>query len=1779
MDPIPPIVSPNPFESASSTESLGAPASTLVSQGVPVEVKNDSPATPPVTNRGRRYEIRMKRREELELLQQELLDPQATVEEKQRANASIISIEAADPTLNTFTDDERQFIQTFNSVNPRSVSTTIFQPSLNPPGNLQPQSLRFGTPVGSSNIPIIPQSAGGAVGNIIGSESVNNSSAGSSSGVNHPSVPSATVAASADQHGLNPASVGQFGQNIASDRFINQMSELVSAFRESNVKSDSIPAKDIKLEGKLSIILKSEDSLDVMDFIGWDKSIKEHLSTVKGFLSIFTEPPLVSWERFRSFYPRYSLINQQSGYIQAHQNICVWVGDQIKSDINLRWKNELDNDSSQWNLMVFLNFPPSVVDSTFRRNAYSFYQLIKKRMLPDSIVKSSRIMETRASLPSTYHSFKSPIDYIRKFQDLVYAQSIIVKNGPVFTEPYLVNECIAGIPDVDIQLQVANRTNAGSPIVDFENLKQLVTLIHDAKRKAPSSKGRSSHEEKKGKKSKPKGSDQKSKEKSKEKSEHSGKTEEKKSKGGSAKSAEKRYCFDYNSDKGCSRENCKYLHETMPDKLREKLFSSSSSSSDELSFVIQELSLALKPPVLNTALKPYDFILDSGSAGNYTGCKSLLDDLGTIDPITISTIAGNRTVKESGVIQLTKKIKINDVRYVEGSPYSLLSLSKFTDAGYPVVFFKDLAVVLNKTRQEALYKFCDNKVILQFNRKAKMWVRAPVDATEKNIPIEIAKPSPAAKKAPPPAAKAPPPVAVPLSKATASIPKHVQIAKNDAVIPAHVTWASRLNHHDHDDDDDEKSTVEISALIFENANIEEVNFGNSALDFHYRLNHPPNNALVRANSTFGMGFKPDELELVKDSCLSCISAKMTRRPIGSRIISQVREAIYPMDCWHADVVGPINGLIDDEKVRTPSLTGNNYSLNMADETTIFCFVIPIQSKSDVPQHIKRVVIIYQTKTERKLKRFRSDGGGEFVNDELKKFFAENGTEFVVSSPDTPELNGLPERLNRSLLDPARASIIHCGGPANLWDHAMVYQGFIKNRLPTDDQKFPISEIDPTWRSENIMKAFYPFGCDVEYLLDKDKITKMGPRSHPGVFLGYSEMYNTNLILIEKKDGSFAAIACRSIKVLNSFKNVQSWKERIIDQAEYRISPEEREFEVDSIYADRTGKDGKRQYLVKWKFYKNPSWESEANVKNAPLAIERYWKSDLPLSKPKKKKAVEPSSLVGIMIEEACLTTLQDPDYDYVIPNNYREAQNHPDKDKWNEAIDSENNSLIKNGVFVETYCPEDEDIKPITSRYVFAVKRDAFGRISRWKTRAVARGFSQQQGIDYSETFSPTSRWKALKILFQLAAQYDWEIKQFDFETAFLNAELKEKIYMKPPEGYVPTLKGKNVVLLLKKSLYGLKQASREWWLMIDKFLRELGYTTSPHDECIYFRVVENSRIFVSVYVDDLLAFYPIALESHWLSDKEKFSLNFKIKDLGDCEWILNMSIIRNRQQHEIILSQAPYIRQILARFDFAGEIPRTQPYFRPDITVCPDGIIPLKLDAGEMKLYQSIVGSLLYAANFTRVDISFITNCLARYMHEAYNYHLQAAYHVLRYLVGTTDKAMIFKSAGPRSEKNEIIIYSDSDYAGSKDDRISVSGYISVINESIIHWASKKQKTVALSSTESELYALHDAVREALYLRNWFEFYLDETIVVKILCDNQSMMKIADHGTNHDRTKHIHVRYLSMRENLKSGEIVLEYVPTAENLADILTKCTNGPRFRLLSSQLLVDYEILDNK
>ena len=299
------------------------------------------------------------------------------------------------------------------------------------------------------------------------------------------------------------------------------------------------------------------------------------------------------------------------------------------------------------------------------------------------------------------------------------------------------------------------------------------------------------------------------------------------------------------------------------------------------------------------------------------------------------------------------------------------------------------------------------------------------------------------------------------------------------------------------------------------------------------------------------------------------------------------------------------------------------------------------------------------------------------------------------------------------------------------------------------------------------------------------------------------------------------------------------------------------------------------------------------------------------------------------------------------------------------------------------------------------------GNMTTYKARLVAKGFSQVQGIDYDETFSPVAMFKSIRILLAIAAFYDYEIWQMDVKTSFLNGNLEEDVYMVQPPGFEDPSNGSKVCKL-QRSIYGLKQASRSWNKRFDDEVKRLGFVQSKEEPCVYKMVSGSYVLFLVLYVDDILLignFIP-------LMEQTKSSLKdiFSMKDLGEAQYILGFKICRDRSRKLIGLSQRTYIDKVLKRFNMQnskkGNVPMTQ-----GVTLSKSQCATTRKDIEIMKdvPYASAIGSIMYAMVCTRPDVAYALSMTSRHQAHAGPAHWTAVKNILKYINRTKDKFLVY--------------------------------------------------------------------------------------------------------------------------------------------------------------------------
>ena len=334
----------------------------------------------------------------------------------------------------------------------------------------------------------------------------------------------------------------------------------------------------------------------------------------------------------------------------------------------------------------------------------------------------------------------------------------------------------------------------------------------------------------------------------------------------------------------------------------------------------------------------------------------------------------------------------------------------------------------------------------------------------------------------------------------------------------------------------------------------------------------------------------------------------------------------------------------------------------------------------------------------------------------------------------------------------------------------------------------------------------------------------------------------------------------------------------------------------------------------------------------------------------------------------------------------------------------------------------------------------------------------------------------------------------------------------------------------------------------MDSYLRSLGYTPTHADPCVYVRpTLDGRRILLSLYVDDTIVAYDRKDSSVWLADKAKLAARYAIKDLGACNWILNMEVKRDRAARSLTLSQEAYVRRMLDAFHMQQCKPAPNPCMTAELTRPQSHAASPLCDAAQHDIYRSIVGSLLYAANQTRLDIAYAVGMLCRAVSQPTLLHLKAARHVLRYLAGTPTLALSFSASHPSADVvSPVVAYADASWANDLGDRRSTTGAVIKLFGNPVVWLSNKQTCVATSTAEAEYVALAATARELAWTRQWLSEVLGKKHCATVYSDSQAAIAIASHDVLHQRTKHIDIAHHYVRDQVARQRIALTWVSTA---------------------------------
>lgn len=888
-------------------------------------------------------------------------------------------------------------------------------------------------------------------------------------------------------------------------------------------------------------------------------------------------------------------------------------------------------------------------------------------------------------------------------------------------------------------------------------------------------------------------------------------------------------------------------------------------------------------------------------------------------------------------------------------------------------------------------------------------------------------------------------------------------------------------------------------------------------------------------------------------CESCIHGKQACLPFNKSKSKIVKRPLFNV---HSDVCGPI----------TPTtLDGKNYFVIFVDEYTHYCATYLIAHKSDVFAAFRDYVAKCESHFNLRIVNLYCDNGGEYLCNEMKEFCVQKGISYHLTVPYTPALNGIAERMIRTITERSRAMISGAKLSKMFWGEAVLTATYLINVSPTRALKVCNTPFELWHNKKPQLKYLKVFGSTV-YFVNKTRKCKFDERSLKGIFVGYEPNGYKVWDVVDEKFVKVRDVIVDEINFLSSRPAMPITVER-----DRRAGERDRTGDSDghifkklsrSDIVKSDGCSSAQTGAVPAQLGPPPNesvCETDGHTDCASFK-DKMTSSRNELDKCNVRRSERIKNLPIVSYDEN-----DDISANYLlyakslvcnIPTCFKEIECRDDKLLWQKAIEEEINSLTENETWTLVQRPECKNI--VDCKWVFTIKTDEFGKPMKYKARLVARGFSQEYLVDYNETFAPVARIASFRFILAFANQFNLLVHHMDVKTAFLNGKLKEEIYMKIPEG-IPILDD-NLVCKLNKSLYGLKQSARCWFQTFEQALIKMGFRYSSADRCIYFldngNVMKN--IYVVLYVDDLVI---STADINTMNSFKGYLMNvFKMVDLKEIKCFLGINV--ERCNNKVTLDQRSYIQTVLEKFNMSD---------------CKTINTPLEckvdydaLNSGEITKApcKNLIGCLMYIMACTRPDLSFTVNFLSRFGNKNNQSLWTHLKRVLRYLKGSMDLKLTYI----RSNYNDVLCgFVDSDWGSDEIDRKSTTGYLfKLFEQCTICWQTKRQLTVAVSSTEAEYMALCEAVKEALWLKSLvMSINISVPNAIPMYEDNNGCISIANNPTSHKRSKHIDIKYHFSREQVEKNVIKMCYVSTGNQLADIMTKSLPAVQFTKMRANL----------
>ncbi|GAA5883512.1 hypothetical protein JCM1840_004243 [Sporobolomyces johnsonii] len=962
--------------------------------------------------------------------------------------------------------------------------------------------------------------------------------------------------------------------------------------------------------------------------------------------------------------------------------------------------------------------------------------------------------------------------------------------------------------------------------------------------------------------------------------------------------------------------------------------------------------------------------------------------------------------------------------------------------------------------------------------------------------------------------------------------------------------------------------------------------------WHSRLGHPSDDRLKHAVGIGGAGS-------VSGGCDACIAAKATRKGVAHE---SEGPATRKLERLAADTWGPA-------PVR--GKRGERYALGIVDGYTRYGWVETMPSKLGIAQRLVNRIRIEERSEGSRVAAVQTDNGTEFANSTLDSFLSGEGIRHRLTVPYVHNQNGMVERRWRQWLETTRALLFASRLPSEFWPHALSTAVYLYNLSPSSalDGRSPH---EAYYGKVPSLSHLRPWGCTAWLSLPREgsyRTSKLDARAVKARFVGYPK---------DQKGWTFWVAEWGKVVtwwevehwVEGDFgdeedRNAEDWLADFDDEfVDSAVAPapqgewQQASMDHDALDDALSNVEANTPGAAAQPDPPSPIAPLPPSTPSPPSPPAPRRSGRLAGSVPSHfvplagappgslegalRVVVDPPADTSSLLSLAVLDLDLDKDSDAIVVGSIdaaapvsRHALEHalstspawtgsldqpsfaqavagPDAQKWFEAFDVELGAFDATGTWDKELVDLPPGRKAIAVKWVLLIKRDSDGQIIKYKARLVARGDMQIDGVDYDETHSSTVRLTTVRLIFALlAAHPSWNWAQFDISNAYLLGTLSNELYIRQPPGFIDQERPK-AVRRLRKALYGLKQGGREWQKVLRGALEGMGFRRVESDHGLYVRRRAGRLLLVPTHVDDGMVIGDDDVDEALEDLNRRLENKLKRVDTG---LFLGMRV-RRSADGSVELDQGHYARSVLDRFFPHGLSPVSTPLDSSyaDASAATE-------DERHVCPFRELLGALIYLSACTRPDLAFALSLASRFASCPAKRHWSILQHICRYLAGTTSLGLRYLPPTAPFSSALLTAWSDADHGADKDTRRSVSSFVfgfgdDSLRSTAVSWLSRRQKSVSTSTLQAEYIGLSEASREALWLRQLLrEMGYPTPRPTLIRGDNSGSLLLASHPTSHSRTKHIAIHYHFTRELVEDGTVVLQWVPTADMVADVFTK------------------------